>query len=204
MSLIGKNPNPTPPPIVQDGAPVLRHIAEKVSPSLFGTTELAAIITVMNRALDQETDGVAIAAPQIGIPLRIFIISRKAFLVDDREKRAKKGDPEEKPVTLPPHNVVCINPTITKMSKRRVKVPEGCLSVRWYYGNTMRHLQATIHAYDETGKPFTLGGSGLMAQIFQHETDHLNGILFVDHATEVERLSDEEIREMEKRGAQQK
>ncbi len=201
MSLLKKIAAPSVPPIVQDGTPVLRKVAEKVPPSLFGTTELSAIITAMNRALDQETDGVAIAAPQIGIPLRIFIISRKAFLVDDREKRAKKGEEGDAPVHLPAHNIVCINPTITKMSKRKVKVPEGCLSVRWYYGNTMRHQQATLHAYDITGKPFTLGGSGLMAQIFQHETDHLNGILFIDHATEVERLSDKEIAEIESRNA---
>jgi peptide deformylase len=65
--------------------------------------------------------------------------------------------------------------------------------VRWLYGNTIRSEKALLRAYDENGKLFTYGGSGLVAQIFQHETDHLNGILFIDHATEIEALSPEEI-----------
>jgi len=65
----------------------------------------------------------------------------------------------------------------------------GCLkvvfSVRWLYGLTFRSKKATITAYDENGKKFTRGASGLLAQIFQHETDHLNGILFIDHAKNI-------------------
>lgn len=65
-------------------------------------------------------------------------------------------------------------------------MPEGCLSIRWLYGNTVRSTKATIKAYDERGKIFTRGGSGLLAQIFQHETDHLNGVLFIDTAEDIE------------------
>jgi peptide deformylase len=89
--------------------------------------------------------------------------------------------------------MIAINPEIIKHSRKKVKVPEGCLSVRWLYGNTIRSEKALLRAYDENGKLFTYGGSGLVAQIFQHETDHLNGILFIDHATEIEELSPEEI-----------
>ena len=64
-------------------------------------------------------------------------------------------------------------------------MPEGCLSVRWLYGNTFRSKKATITAYDGNGKKFTRGASGLLAQIFQHETDHLGGILFIDHAKDI-------------------
>ena len=60
----------------------------------------------------------------------------------------------------------------------------------------MRHEKATLRAYDENGKAFTYGGSGLIAQIFQHETDHLNGTLFVDHATDIETLTTEQIAEI--------
>jgi peptide deformylase len=57
--------------------------------------------------------------------------------------------------------------------------------VRWLYGKTYRSKKATVEAYDENGRKFKMGGSGLLAQIFQHETDHLNGILFIDHAKDV-------------------
>ena len=59
---------------------------------------------------------------------------------------------------------------------------EGCLSVRWWYGGVERAEKTTIHAYDESGARFTRGASGLLAQIFQHETDHLDGVLFTDKA----------------------
>ena len=62
---------------------------------------------------------------------------------------------------------------------------EGCLSVRWLYGKTYRSKKAMIIAYDENGKRFQRGASGLLAQIFQHETDHLKGVLFTDHAKEI-------------------
>ncbi|MFA6000113.1 MAG: peptide deformylase, partial [Candidatus Paceibacterota bacterium] len=82
-------------------------------------------------------------------------------------------------------DLVFINPKISKMSKDKEWLMEGCLSVRPLYGKTWRSKKATITAYDENGKKFVRGASGLLAQIFQHETDHLNGILFIDHAKEV-------------------
>lgn len=172
--------------IVQDGDPVLRGIAHPVTKGQIGSKELEGVLSRMKLALEGEADGVAIAAPQIGVPLRIFVVSHRAFEIERTEE-----DPEAKPETFP--DMVVINPEIVKLSKKKRKVPEGCLSVRWLYGNTMRHEKATIRAWDEHGKPFTYGGSGLVAQIFQHETDHLNGILFIDHATEIEELTPEEI-----------
>ena len=81
--------------------------------------------------------------------------------------------------------MVFINPKISKLSKEKEWTPEGCLSVRWLYGKTYRSKKASISAYDENSKKFTRGASGLLAQIFQHETDHLNGILFIDHAKDI-------------------
>lgn len=185
------------PPIVQDGDPVLRSVANPVKTSDFNTTELDTILEQMKLALDKESDGVAIAAPQIGVPLRIFIVSRKAFAVEDHTE----GEPSVNIQKLPEKDMICINPEITKLSQKKAKVPEGCLSVRWLYGNTRRSEKATIRAYDEHGKPFTYGGSGLIAQIFQHETDHLNGTLFIDHATEIEELTEEEITAIKSKNA---
>lgn len=180
-------------PIVQQGDPVLRAVAPLVPLSDIGSKALTDILARMNAALDRESDGVAIAAPQIGVSLRIFIVSRKAFAVEE------EGGEEVNPETIPEHNMVVINPEIVKVSRKKVEVPEGCLSVRWLYGNTKRHEKVMIRGYDEHGKVFTYGGSGLIAQIFQHETDHLNGILFIDHAKDIEELTPEQIAEIESR-----
>ncbi len=184
--------------IVQDGEPVLRAHATPVAEADFGTKKLDIILREMTEALEGEADGVAIAAPQIGISLRIFIVAKSAFTIPDNHKQNKKKETTEAPKKIAPlHNMVAINPEIIKLSKKKKKVPEGCLSVRWLYGNTLRHEKALLRAYDEHGKQFTYGGSGLIAQIFQHETDHLNGVLFIDHATEIEELSDKEIAEIQ-------
>lgn len=180
--------------IVQDGDPVLRSVAGEVPLASIGTKEISAVIDRMNIALEREADGVAIAAPQIGVSMRIFIVSRKAFAVEDEGSKDEKA---KKILIMPAHNMVVINPKMTKLSKKKVKVPEGCLSCRWLYGDTIRHEKAAIRAYDEHGKAFTYGGAALIAQIFQHECDHLNGILFVDHATNIEEMTPEAIAEVE-------
>lgn len=180
--------------IVQEGDRVLRGKAKPVPLTEIGGKHVRSVILKMKAALDAEADGVAIAAPQIGVPLRIFVVSHLAFAIANAEKRKEgKGASavaEEK-------DLICINPEIIKLSKKKVKVPEGCLSVRWKYGTTTRHEKATLMAYDEHGKRFTYGGSGLIAQIFQHENDHLNGMLFVDHATDIEELTPKQIEEMQ-------
>ncbi len=180
--------------IVQDGDPVLRSVASEVPFADIGSKEINAVIARMNIALEREADGVAIAAPQIGVPLRIFIVSRKAFAVEEEDT---KDEQPKKALVMPERNMVVINPKMTKLSKKKVKVPEGCLSCRWLYGDTIRHEKAAIRAYDENGKAFTYGGAALIAQIFQHECDHLNGILFVDHATNIEEMTPEAIAEVE-------
>lgn len=178
--------------IVQNGNPVLRAVAKKVDPKDIGTKAFNDILRKMKIALEREGDGVAIAAPQIGVSLAIFIVSRRAFEIEE------DADSEEAKESVDAKDMVVINPEITKLSRKKVKVPEGCLSVRWLYGNTLRNEKATVRGLDENGKSFTYGGSGLVAQIFQHETDHLNGILFIDHATEIEELTEEEIAKVKK------
>lgn len=153
--------------IVQKDEKVLRKIAKEVPVSEITSTKTQTIIKNMFESLNNESDGVALAAPQIGESLRIFVISPKAF--DYKEN----------------HKLVYINPEIKKISKDKKKLDEGCLSCRWYYGKTKRATRVTIEAYDEKGVKFIAEGRKLIAQIFQHETDHLNGILFMDHATDL-------------------
>ena len=174
--------------IVQKDDPVLRDIAREVKLEEIKTPKIKKILKDMQTALHRESDGVALAAPQIGIPMRIFIISGKIFHPDF----AKSENPDE-PVGGWPKDLVFINPKITKTSKEKKKVPEGCLSVRWLYGKTRRYKNATVEAYNENGEKFTRGGGGLLAQIFQHEIDHLDGVLFIDHATDIEEIIPEKI-----------
>jgi peptide deformylase len=145
------------------------------------TPKIKKAIKEMSQALKAQDDGVALAAPQIGYPFSIFVVSGKIFHKDFLAEEGLKKIPNKDI----PRDLVFINPKISKLSKEKEWLPEGCLSVRWLYGKTFRSKKATITAYDENGKKFTRGASGLLAQIFQHETDHLKGILFIDHAKDI-------------------
>lgn len=160
----------------------LYEVAREIKQKEFGTKELHEIISTMQKSLAKEDDGVALAAPQISLPLRIFVVSSSAY-----EEKAKW-----KPL-------VFINPIIKKVSKKMIDVQEGCLSVRWIYGTTTRHASVTIEARDEMGNKFTFGASGLIAHIFQHEIDHLEGVLFTDHGFDLQEYTEEEIKEANKK-----
>lgn len=164
--------------ILQQKEKVLRKIAKEVPIASIKTKKIKDVLKEMSQALKKEDDGVAIAAPQIGYALCIFVVSGKILGKDFGKNKIENNIP-------PPKDMVFINPKISKLSREKEWVPEGCLSVRWLYGKTFRSTKATIVAYDENGKKFIRGASGLLAQIFQHETDHLNGILFIDHAKEI-------------------
>lgn len=169
--------------IVQKEDPVLRLKATELSLDKIASPKIKKILKEMSDALRAQSDGVAIAAPQIGYSLRIFVVSGKIF---DKEFVGGEDLIETKPVKkVRTPDLIFINPKISKLSRDRDWMPEGCLSVRWLYGKTFRSKKATVTAYDENGKKFTRGASGLLAQIFQHETDHLNGTLFIDHAKEI-------------------
>ena len=167
--------------IVQKGNKVLHETAKEVPAGLFGTDKLKKIINDMSEALGKEDDGVALAAPQIGLALRIFVVSGKIFTKGENPASAEGfgGQSKTKP------DLVFINPTITNFSKTKEEMEEGCLSVRWLYGQVKRSTKVTISAYDVTGHKFTRSGSGLLAQIFQHETDHLDGVLFTEKTKEL-------------------
>ncbi len=171
--------------ILQKDAPdssVLREKAKEIALGHIKTPKTKKILKEMASALAHEHDGVAIAAPQIGYPLRIFIVSGKVFSIDKRLASKEEMGKEDGKVAK---NLIFINPKISKLSREKEWLPEGCLSVRPLYGKTFRSKKATVTAYDEEGKKITRGASGLLAQIFQHETDHLDGILFTDHAKDI-------------------
>ncbi|MES2087507.1 MAG: peptide deformylase [Patescibacteria group bacterium] len=175
-------------PIVQNPNPVLRKVAKEVPEKTIKSPKIIAVLERMKEALDSQEDGVAIAAPQIGESLRIFVITERALEISDELAEGKKI--AKNPEKVYGH-LVFINPVISKISKTKAVLEEGCLSVRYAYGKVNRSTKATVKAFNEKGEKFTRGGSGLLAQIFQHEIDHLNGILFIDTAKEVKEVPPE-------------
>ena len=173
-------------PIVQKDNPVLRAEAKPVPLEKIGSAEIKSILHDMSVALASQKDGIAIAAPQIGVSLQIFLVSGSLLALADKTYTGPKTD------------LIFINPEIIKYSKQKHAVEEGCLSVRWLYGTIDRSTRVTLRAYTEKGEKIERGASGLLAQIFQHETDHLKGILFTDSAKEVWQMSAEEIAELQK------
>ncbi len=186
--------------ILQKDEKVLREIAKEVPIQNIKTAKIKKVLKEMSEALKSQDDGVAIAAPQIGYSLRIFIVSGKIFRADFPGRGVSKNNQNgEQGSSATPlgvnsdpvkgnsdlKNLIFINPKISKLSREKEWVPECCLSVVPLYGKSFRAKKATVAAYDENGKKFIRGASGLLAQIFQHETDHLNGILFIDHAKDV-------------------
>lgn len=162
--------------IDEKGGNPLRAKARLIKDEEFDSPYLQKVLRTMHQALAKETDGVALAAPQIGLSLSIFVVSPNAYSDETKSKP-----------------LVFINPKIVKKSKKTAEMQEGCLSVRWVYGKTRRALNVTVEAYDATGKKFSYGASGLIAHIFQHEIDHLSGILFTDHGFDFEEYTEEEV-----------
>ena len=140
--------------------PVLRQKAQRVA------NIDASIQGLIDDMIDtmRATHGVGLAAPQIGVSLRIAVIEL----------------PEEGVITL-------INPEVIKRQGEYV-VDEACLSVPGYQGEIKRSVTVKIKAQDRQGKEFRLKGEGLLAQALEHETDHLNGLLYVDHVESPEKL----------------
>lgn len=177
--------------IVQDGAPGLRELAKPLPEELFGSAKLTSILADMEAALDKEPEGVALAAPQIGVPYRIFIVRKDRALpppppaASNAPKNLQGSTLNRGEKEARAEIETYINPEIVKTSRRRAKMDEGCLSVKGVYGTTKRHERVTLRARGADGARFESGKGGIMAQIFEHEIDHLNGILFIDH---VERL----------------
>lgn len=170
--------------IVQEKEPVLREKALEIAPKDITGTSTQLLIDTMIATLAEEKMGAALAAPQIGASYRIFVVSPEVL----QKKRAEDGAGHSEPL-------VCINPEIIKRSKECAVVHEGCLSVRGWWGYIERNEKVTIRALDRKGREFTRGASGLLAQIFQHEIDHLDGTLYIDRAVDMH--TDEELKKRE-------
>jgi peptide deformylase len=113
--------------------------------------------------------GVGLAAPQVGESQRLIVV--------------EYGEEEDE--ELPPKLYVLVNPEITRMSGEMVEGTEGCLSIPGVQGEVERFTAVTVKGLNRHGRPMTVKARGWLARIFQHEIDHLDGILFVDRATKL-------------------
>ena len=179
--------------------PVLREKAQGIPLADIKSKRIQALISDMKALLAKEEFGVALAAPQVGESVRMFVVSGRALARDARnapdeplrQAQAKplrqaqaKPDKKPEPKEILPDQVY-VNPVLTKVSRARTDKHEGCLSIRGKWGEVPRAEKATVEAYDESGRKFTRGASGFLAHIFQHEMDHLEGILYTDKATKL-------------------
>jgi|SRR3989344_1055828 len=168
--------------IVQKENKVLRKSAQNVGdPASAG---IKTLIEKMAKAMFREPDGIGIAAPQIGESLRVFLVAGEVISSTTEELR-QKGKPAEQTY------VAFINPVFKKVSVKKNKDVEGCLSVRGIYGEVTRPEKLTIEYFDEHGKKHSRGASGLFARVIQHEMDHLEGTLFIDKAKNVHKIQAE-------------
>ncbi len=121
------------------------------------------------------TSGVGLAAAQVGVPLRVIVISI----------------PEEEAIVL-------INPEVVRRKGERL-VNEGCLSVPGYFGEIKRAESVTVKGLDPSGKKIRIKADELLAQVLEHEIDHINGVLYLDHLESMDKLSKIEMEEAQLR-----
>ena len=143
--------------------PILRKKSIDISAEVIKGRELRSLVSSMAKTM-VKTDGVGLAAPQIGKNIRLIVINSK-------------------------DGVFClINPKFTKKSWARELAQEGCLSIPGVFGKVKRHKKVSLTYYNQEGKKIKLTAVGMMARVLQHEIDHLDGILFIDKASELENV----------------
>ncbi|MFE9095803.1 peptide deformylase [Streptomyces sp. NPDC007264] len=169
-----------PLPIVAAGDPVLRRPAEPFEGQL-GPALLARFVGALRRTM-HAAPGVGLAAPQVGVPLRIAVVEDPAPVPAD--VRAARGR-----VPLPFR--VLVNPSYEAVGAERAAFFEGCLSVPGWQAVVARHARVRLRALDEHGVAVDEEFGGWPARIVQHETDHLDGTLYLDRA-ELRSLSSNE------------
>jgi peptide deformylase len=142
---------------------VLRRKAKRVSTI---DKSVKKLIANMRETLHAEPGRVGLAAPQVGVSLRVTVIC----LPGEEEK-----------------DLILVNPEIVRRKGQRL-VSEGCLSIPGYVGDVLRAESVTVKGLDSAGKPVRIKAEGLLSQALEHETDHLNGVLYIDRMENMDTL----------------
>ena len=149
--------------IVIDPAPSLRERSKEIDTKKLSSQEFQRLCADMTITMNKK-DGVGLAAPQVGKNVRMFVVSTK-----------------DGPIHV-------INPLIIKKSLLREWGEEGCLSVPDTFGQVKRHKKINCKYINKKGQTVTVEAEGLLARVIQHETDHLDGILFIDKAKKIKKM----------------
>jgi peptide deformylase len=163
--------------IVTLGDPILRQPAEPVT---CFDQELQQLIEQMIETM-REAQGVGLAAPQVGRPLQLAVV-----------ETPPKVDEEGNEIENSRQLFTIVNPEIVWTSREVIDGIEGCLSIPGYLGEVERHHRIRLRAQDRYGNKVRLQLGGWTARIFQHEIDHLNGVLYIDRLTAPEHFWTEE------------
>jgi peptide deformylase len=156
------------------GHPILRRIAEPVSPEAIRSPEIQRLIDDMLETMD-EYDGAGLAAPQVHVSRRIVIYGV--------HENPRYPDAESVPLT------VLVNPKITPATTEMDEDWEGCLSVPDLRGQVPRYTRVRVEACDRDGKPVCFAADGFHARVVQHECDHLDGTVYLDRMRSMATLS---------------
>jgi peptide deformylase len=163
--------------VARMGHPVLRAKARALSAAEIRSPEVQRLIDDMFDTM-REYQGVGLAAPQVHESVRIFVAG---FAADDEDEEER----DDRDVPL----MALINPEITPVGREQVEDWEGCLSIPDIRGRVPRARQISVRAYDRAGKRIEMKASGFTARVIQHETDHLDGVLFFDRMARFETLT---------------
>jgi len=166
-------------PIIEAPDPRLKTISEPVETV---DDDLRTLIADMFETM-YDAPGIGLAAIQVGVPKRVLVIDLQEPVEHDHA-HGEHCDHEHEVVKDPR---VFINPEILESSGDLRTYEEGCLSVPDFSAEVRRHAKVLIKGLDREGKPREITGEGLLAVVLQHEIDHLNGILFIDHISRLKR-----------------
>lgn len=161
-------------PIVKHPDPLLRQISRSVESQQLNHPDFLALCDNMIATMYGD-DGVGLAAPQVGQSLRLIVVGKLA-LKDIYEKNL--------PFSIDA-DLVLINPVLSEYSWKKLVDSEGCLSVPGLAGDVERHFSLKAEALNRAGQPISFTATDYFARVLQHELDHLNGVLFIDRATNI-------------------
>ncbi|MFZ2587928.1 MAG: peptide deformylase [Alphaproteobacteria bacterium] len=169
-------------PILLHPHTVLRAKAAPLSDVSDATrTTLANMLETLHTA-----QGIGLAAPQIGLSQRIVVIEHEV-----------EGEPGHRTPKSGSKPLLMVNPTLLATSTDMIESEEGCLSIPWLYDVIHRHAEVKVGYLDEHGNPQTVEADGLLSRCLQHELDHLDGVLFIDHLSRLKRgLADKKYKKL--------
>ncbi|KKQ28128.1 MAG: Peptide deformylase [Candidatus Magasanikbacteria bacterium GW2011_GWC2_37_14] len=155
--------------------PKLRERSTEIDRDFLLSPEIQTLIIEMSPKM-YTSDGIGLAAPQVGYNIRLCIIGKEALKLDKKNKLPVEFD------------LILVNPTWQKTSRKTNIDEEGCLSVPGIIGKVKRQSDIEVEAWNEKGEKIKFAAHNYFARVIQHEVDHLDGILFIDKAKDIQEI----------------